>query len=119
VADVQSIPGEFNLEITKGAPFDLFVNLVDRVDGLAVDLTNTTVTAGIKRKYSDSSVAQAFTCTFKVSPTAGQSYILLDSSQTAALTFDSGVYEVLATTTSGTPSNTKQVKLLTGNVLIK
>jgi len=116
VADVQSIPYQYNIEITKGAPYDLYVNLVDRVDGLAVDLSSSTLTAGIKRLYSDSAVEQSFTCT---TPVTGQIYASLNSSETSALAFDSGVYEIMATTTSGTPSNTKQVKLLVGNVLVK
>ncbi len=119
MSDVQSIPANVNLEIVKGTLFELYVNLIDRVDGLAVDLSDTVVTAGIKRLYADPVVTQAFSTSIPT-PASGQAYIFLPSIDTAALTLNSGVYEVLATTTTtaGGNTNTKQVKLLTGNVQV-
>ena len=89
-----------NLFIDQDADFTTTVTINDSV-GSALDLTNYTALAMIRKTYA-SSTSTTFTSTFASDRTTGQITISLTDTQTAALESGRYVYDLVITDASGT-----------------
>ena len=89
-----------NLFIDQDADFTTTVTINDSV-GSALDLTNYTALAMIRKTYA-SSTSTTFTSTFASDRTTGQITISLTDTQTAALESGRYVYDLIITDSSGT-----------------
>lgn len=89
-----------NLFIDQDADFTTTVTINDSA-GSALDLTNYTALAMIRKTYA-SSTSTTFTSTFASDRTTGQITISLTDTQTAALESGRYVYDLVITDASGT-----------------
>ena len=89
-----------NLFIDQDADFTTTVTVNDST-GSALDLTNYTALAMIRKTYQ-SSTATTFTSSFVSPRTTGQITISLTDTQTAALESGRYVYDLVITDSSGT-----------------
>ena len=89
-----------NLFIDQDADFTTTVTINDSA-GSALDLTNYTALAMIRKTYA-SSTSTTFTSTFASDRTTGQITISLTDTQTAALESGRYVYDLIITDASGT-----------------
>jgi len=89
-----------NLFIDQDADFTTTVTVNDST-GSALDLTNYTALAMIRKTYA-SSTSTTFTSTFASDRTTGQITISLTDTQTAALESGRYVYDLVITDSSGT-----------------
>jgi len=90
-----------NIFIDAGADFSTTVRVTDST-GSALDLTNYTAAAQIRKTYESLSATQAFTITFNSDRTTGKFDMTLTGAQTAAITHGRYVYDALITSGSGT-----------------
>lgn len=88
-----------NIFIDQGADFSTTVTVSDSA-GSALDLTNYTALAMIRKTY-DSTSATTFTSAFATDRTTGQITISLTDVQTTALEQGRYVYDLLLTDGSG------------------
>jgi hypothetical protein len=88
-----------NIFIDQGADFSTTVTVSDSA-GSALDLTNYTALAMIRKTY-ESTTATTFTSTFADDRTTGQITISLTDVQTTALDFGRYVYDLLITDGDG------------------
>ena len=89
-----------NLFVDQGADFTTTVTVNDS-DGTALDLTNYTALAMIRKTY-DSATATTFTSTFDSDRTTGKITISLTDTQTTALESGRYVYDLVITDASST-----------------
>ena len=87
-----------NIFIDSGADFTTTVTVTDS-SGSAVDLTNYTHAAQIRKTYESSSATVSFT-TATSDATAGQFTLVLTNAQTAAISQGRYVYDAVITTGS-------------------
>lgn len=96
-----------NIIIEKKATFtkdfQLFSTYLgkDNVGNVAINLTGATVACKIKKKITDSAAVITMD-TAIVNALQGRFRISLSAAQTASLSFDTGVYDILVTFPSGT-----------------
>lgn len=88
-----------NLFIDQGSDFTTTVTVNDST-GSALDLTNYTALAMIRKTYQ-SATATTFTSTFVADRTTGQITISLTDTQTTALEDGRYVYDLIITDASG------------------
>lgn len=103
--------GKYNMLVQQGATYSQTITLKDNF-GVAVNITGCTAAAQIRQQYSDPTPAAQFTCVIPVG-TDGVIRISLTPAQTAAITFDRGVYDLELTYPSGVKD-----RILQGNVVI-
>jgi hypothetical protein len=109
--------GIYNMIIEQGATYTLDITQTEE-DGTPVDITGAVVRLGIKDqttdtvfiKYLDSALVGGITIT---DAPAGKFSILISAVDTAAMTFNRGVYDLEILYTNGYVS-----KLLKGRVLV-
>ena len=89
-----------NLFVDQGADFTTTVTVNDS-DGTALDLTDYTALAMIRKTY-DSATATTFTSTFDSDRTTGKITISLTDTQTTALESGRYVYDLVITDASST-----------------
>ena len=87
-----------NLFVDQGANFTTEVTVNDSA-GSALDLTNYTALAMVRKTY-DSSTATSFTSTFNADRTTGKITISLTDTQTTALESGRYVYDLVITDAS-------------------
>lgn len=87
-----------NIFIDSGADFTTTVTVTDS-SGSAVDLTNYTHAAQIRKTYESASATVSFT-TATSDATAGQFTLVLTNAQTAAIDHGRYVYDAVITTGS-------------------
>lgn len=88
-----------NIFIDQGATFSTTVTVTD-VDQSALDLTNYSVEAQIRKTY-ESLTSVSFTTTISASPTTGLIDLELTPTQTAALEPGRYVYDLVITSAGG------------------
>ena len=96
-----------NIFIDCGADFTTTVSVTDS-SGSALNLTNYTAAAQIRKTYESSSATVAFTVAFNADRTTGKLDISLTGAQTAAISQGRYVYDVLIT--SGASAKTRVVE---------
>ena len=96
-----------NIFIDCGADFTTTVSVTDS-SGSALDLTNYTAAAQIRKTYESSSATVAFTVAFNSDRTTGKLDISLTGSQTAAVAHGRYVYDVLITASGGAKTRVVQ-----------
>ena len=89
-----------NIFIDAGADFTTTVTVTDS-SGNALDLTNYTAAAQIRKTYESSSATGSFTITFNADRTTGKLDLGLTDVQTAAISHGRYVYDVLITADDG------------------
>lgn len=100
-----------NLFIDQDADFTTTVTVNDST-GTALDLTNFTALAMLRKSYQ-SSTATTFTSAFVSPRTTGQITISLTDTQTAALESGRYVYDLVITDASG-----NKTRVVEGNVTV-
>ena len=96
-----------NIFIDCGADYSTTVSVTDST-GSALDLTNYTAAAQIRKKYESASATVAFTVAFNSDRTTGKLDISLTGAQTASISHGRYVYDVLIT--SGASAKTRVVE---------
>ena len=110
--------GKYNIIIQKKATFarkfKIYTTYVAEgsADNVPVDLTGCTVSSKIKRKVDDTSAIITFD-TAVTDAENGEFELRLTAAQTASLSFDRGVYDVLVTY-----ADTTVDKVLEGTVVL-
>lgn len=102
-----------NLVINAGSDFSQSFDLETAAQNSALNLTNYTVSAQM-RKWHGSSSSTAFTCTIQNPATSGKIYITLTSQQTTNLTPGRYVYDIIITNNSGA-----KTRVVEGMVLVR
>ena len=96
-----------NIFIDCGADYSTTVSVTDST-GSALDLTNYTAAAQIRKTYESASATVAFTVAFNSDRTTGKLDRSLTGAQTAAISHGRYVYDVLIT--SGASAKTRVVE---------
>ena len=89
-----------NIFIDCGADFTTTVSVTDS-SGSALNLTNYTAAAQIRKTYESSSATVAFTVAFNADRTTGKIDISLTGAQTAAISQGRYVYDVVIIAAGG------------------
>ena len=96
-----------NIFIDCGADYSTTVSVTDST-GSALDLTDYTAAAQIRKTYESASATVAFTVAFNSDRTTGKLDISLTGAQTGAISQGRYVYDVLIT--SGASAKTRVVE---------
>lgn len=103
--------GKYNITIEQGTTFLLTITLQDG-QGVPVDITGATISGMGRLRYGADDPLFTFTCV-ATNPAQGVFTIGLTDTQTAALDFERGVYDIEIAYPSGTKS-----RLIQGNVIL-
>ena len=104
--------GKYNMLIQQGATYNQTITLKDAAGTTAINITGCTAQAMIREQYTDTTPAATFTCMIPTG-TDGKILISLTPTQTSALSFEKGVYDIELTYPSGTKD-----RILQGNVVV-
>lgn len=104
--------GKYNMLIQQGSTYNQTITLKNAANTAAIDITGCTVAAMIRETYADTNPAATFLCDIPTG-TDGKIQISLTPTQTSALQFERGVYDIELTYPGGTKD-----RVLMGNVVI-
>lgn len=105
---------KYNLTIEQGASFVKSVTIKDATTGLARDLTGYTARGQIRATYADAVPLATFS--FTTLNSSGTFVFQLTSAITAALDFETAVYDIEIEQIGSNPSNVERI--LQGNVYL-
>lgn len=103
--------GKLNLEIEQGATFRRAITVTD-VNGVAINLANTTIEGKAKQRLNSSEYLFSFTISDRID-NQGKFTISLSANQTSLLDFSTGVYDIEIQFLEGTI-----IRLLEGSVVL-
>lgn len=104
--------GKYNMLVQQGTTYNQTITVKNAANTAPIDLTGCTAQAMIRETYADPTPAATFLCEIATG-TDGKIQISLTPTQTAALTFERGVYDIELTYPSGAKD-----RILQGNVVI-
>lgn len=105
--------GKYNMLVQQGVTYNQTITLSDTVTSTPINITGCTIAAQIREQYSDQTAAAVFTTAIPLG-TDGQFQISLTPTQTSAIAFDRGVYDIEITYPGGVVKD----RILQGNVVI-
>lgn len=103
--------GKYNIIIEQGSTFNNIITLTDR-NGVAINLTGSSVVAQVREKKTSIDVLFSFTCAI-IDAINGKIKISLTKDQTAALSFKTAVYDLEITY-----SDNSTKRILEGSVVL-
>jgi len=110
--------GKYNILIQQGADYIQPITMRDSLTQVATDLTGCTVRGQVRQRFEDTDALASFVVNYDDLPN-GKFTLTISNTVTAALKFDTGVYDVELVYPSGVVDRILQGKVVLSQEVTK